>query len=284
MNEPVSPYIEFSVQSNFSFLRGASKPEELVIAACLLKQAAIGLADRNTVAGTVRAWSQSKSIKLTEESPPVQFPYYPGCRLVFSDGTPDILAYPQDRKGWGHLCRMLTQANFRGEKGDPDLHLGDLLEWGDLISLAVLPGLDGPPEADLDLLRRLEARFGRHLRLAVSPLYKGEDRFRLAQADAMAKAAGLPLMAVNDVLYHAPERRRLQDVLTAIRLKTPVASVGFELQANAERHLKSPSEMARLFRRHPHAIAETIRFAATLTFSFDELGHNYPDEIGRAHV
>ena len=112
------PYAEFAIQSNFSFLRGASRPEELAVTASRLGLSAIGLADRNTVAGVVRAWQQSKVAKL---------PYHPGCRLVFSDGTPDILAYPQDRQGWGHLCRMLTEANERGEKGDPDLRLDDFL-------------------------------------------------------------------------------------------------------------------------------------------------------------
>ena len=135
-------YAEFGIQSNFSFLRGASKPEELVVTASRLGLSAIGLADRNTVAGVVRAWQQAKVAKL---------PYHPGCRLGFADGTPDILAYPQDRKGWGHLCRMLTEANARdeSEKGDLHLHRGDLLEWGDLLSLAVLPDLDGPPEQAL---------------------------------------------------------------------------------------------------------------------------------------
>jgi error-prone DNA polymerase len=109
------PYIEFGVQSNFSFLRGASRPEELVKTACLLGHAGMGLADRNSVAGVVRAWSQSRYIKLSEDAPAVQLPYHPGCRLVFEDATPDILAYPRDRKGWGHLCRMLTQANLREE-------------------------------------------------------------------------------------------------------------------------------------------------------------------------
>ena len=132
-------YAEFAIQSNFSFLRGASKPEELVVTASRLGLSAIGLADRNTVAGVVRAWQQSKVAKLA---------YHPGCRLGFADGTPDILAYPQDRRGWGHLCRMLTEANARdeSEKGDCILYRDDLLEWGDLLSLAVLPDLDAPPE------------------------------------------------------------------------------------------------------------------------------------------
>ncbi|MER9164968.1 error-prone DNA polymerase [Mesorhizobium sp. M0715] len=267
----VIPFAEFGIQSNFSFLRGASKPEELVVAAKLLGFSAIGLADRNTVAGVVRAWQQAKVEKLS---------YHPGCRLVFGDGTPDILAYPQDRKGWGHLCRMLTQANLRdeNEKGATLLQRSDLLEWGDLMSLAVLPDLSAGAQDGLALLRLLKDRFGRNLRLAVSPDYAGNDRFRIEQAAALAESVGIPLMATNDVLYHTAERRPLQDVLTAIRLNTPVAGVGLQLSANAERHLKPPMEMARLFRRHPQALAETLRFAQELTFSLSDLQYNYPDE------
>jgi error-prone DNA polymerase len=267
----VIPYAEFGIQSNFSFLRGASKPEELVVAAKLMGFSAIGLADRNTVAGVVRAWQQAKVEKLS---------YHPGCRLVFGDGTPDILAYPRDRKGWGHLCRMLTQANLReeNEKGATLLQRDDLLEWGDLMSLAVLPDLAAGAEISLTLLRQLRHRFGPALRLGVAPCYAGNDRFRVEQAAAMAESTGIPLMATNDVLYHTADRRPLQDVLTAIRLNTPVAEVGLELTANAERHLKPPLEMMRLFRRHPQALAETLRFAEELTFSLGDLQYNYPDE------
>ncbi|WP_192258775.1 error-prone DNA polymerase [Mesorhizobium caraganae] len=267
----VIPYAEFGIQSNFSFLRGASKPEELVAAAKFLGFSSIGLADRNTVAGVVRAWQQAKVEKLA---------YHPGCRLVFGDGTPDILAYPQNRKGWGHLCRMLTQANLRdeNEKGATLLQRSDLLEWGDLLSLAVLPDLSTNADDPLALIRQMKDRFGANLRLGVAPDYRGNDRFRIEQAAAMADIASVPLMATNDVLYHTAERRSLQDVLTAIRLNVPVAEVGLELTANAERHLKPPLEMARLFRRHPQALAETLRFAGELTFSLGDLQYNYPDE------
>ncbi len=280
MNARVTPaYVEFGVQSNFSFLRGASRPEELVLASCLLGHAGMGLADRNTIAGVVRAWSQSKHIKPSPDEDEIEYPYHPGCRLVFADGTSDILAYPRDRKGWGHLCRMLTQANLREEteKGATLLRLDDLLEWGEHMSLAALPELVTPTE-DLALLHRLKERFGKALRLAVAPDYRGNDRFRIEQAAAVAAAAQLPLMATNDILYHVAERRSLQDVITAIRLNTPVAEAGLELEANAERHLKPPEEMARLFRRHPQALAETLRFAGELSFSLAQLQYNYPDE------
>ena len=266
-----TPYAEFGIQSNFSFLRGASRPEELVVAARLLGYSSIGLADRNSVAGVVRAWQQAKVEGLA---------YHPGCRLVFCDGTPDILAYPRDRKGWGHLCRMLTQANLRdeSEKGVPCLYQEDLAEWGDRLSLAVLVEV-GPGAAEpRSLLVRLKQRFGDALRLAVAPDYGGNDRYRIEQAAALAAAAGLKLMATNDVLYHTGERRALQDVLTAIRLNLHVAEAGFELRANAERHLKPAQEMARLFRHHPEALAETLRFSGELGFSLSDLEYNYPDE------
>ncbi len=272
------PYIEFAAQSNFSFLRAASSPGELVIAAHMMGHPAIGLADRNTVAGVVRGWTQSKFIQLEKKGPILSIPYHPGCRLSFSDGTPDILAYPRNRKGWGHLCRLLTEANEKGEKGNPDVTLRMLLEWGDEMSLAVMPGDLLLARERLEFLKRLKIRFGRAVRVAAVPSYRGCNRFDLALAADLARAAGLPLMAVNDVRYHTPDRRPLQDVLTAIRLKTTVAGAGFALEANAERYLKPQAEMARLFRAHPEALAETIRFAGELSFSLDQLRYFYPQE------
>jgi error-prone DNA polymerase len=263
-------YAEFAVQSNFSFLRGASSPEELATTAHRLGLSAFGLADRNSVAGTVRAWKMAEQAKLA---------YHPGCRLVFSDGMPDILAYPQDRMGWGNLCRMLTKANMRGEKGDPDLRREDFLEFGDCLSLAILPDFSVRQDETLRLLHGLRERFGQDMRLAVSPSYAGDDRWRIEQAAAMAATARMKLMAVNDVAYHDPARRPLQDVLTAIRLTVPVDRAGFHLTANAERQMKPPAEMARLFRSHPEALAETLRFARSLNFSLTQLQYNYPDEI-----
>jgi error-prone DNA polymerase len=266
---PPPAYAEFAVQSNFSFLRGASQAEELMVTARRLGLAAIGLADCNTVAGTVRAW------KMAEEA---GIAYHPGCRLVFSDGTPDMLAYPRDRQGWAHLCRMLTEANQAGEKGQPDLVRDMFMRWGRNLSLAVLPAFGADTGNELAFLRELERAFGAAVRLAVAPLFSGDDRFRLEQAAAMAAVAGVRLMAVNDVLYHEPARRALQDVVTAIRLKTTVPAAAHALAANAERHLKPPAEMARLFRRHPQALLETQRFAAELKFTLRELSYNYPDE------
>jgi error-prone DNA polymerase len=268
-------YTEFGAQSNFSFLRGASKPEEVVLTAKMMDYKAIGLADCNSVAGVVRAWKQAQTSGIS---------YHPGCRLVFADETPDILAYPQDRQGWAHLCRMLTKANLREEaqKGAPVLYKEDLFEWGANISLAVLPKLHRPAEDVLNLLQQIKEPFGKTTWIAAAPGYKGDDSWRLAQAASIADVSGLPLMATNDVLYHDKDRRPLQDILTAIRLKTTITEAGFALESNAERHMKHPKEMLRLFRNHPHALTETLRFAETLSFSLKEFEHNYPDEASQS--
>ena len=273
MNAPLAPaYAEFAIQSNFSFLRGAAHPEDLVSTCKALGMAAVGIADRNTVSGVVRAWKMAENAGIA---------FHPGSRLVFSDGAPDVLAYPRDRTGWGRLCRMLTTANTRGQKGAPDLRFDDLLEWGEGLSLAALPRLEGDAEAELARLGALASRFGRALRLAVAPHYGGRDAWRLAQAQAMADMLCVPLMAVGDALYHDPSARPLQDTLTAIRLNCTIAEAGLELAANAERHLKPPAEMERLFRRYPGAVAETIRFSRELDFSLGQLRYNYPDEPTR---
>ncbi|MBS9721618.1 error-prone DNA polymerase [Tianweitania sp. BSSL-BM11] len=267
-------YAEFAVQSNFSFLHGAASPEQMVGGALELGYTAVGIADRNTVAGVVRGWNMAKTNDAA---------FHPGSRLVFCDGTPDVLAYPQNRKGWGNLCRLLSQANLReeSEKGASHVYRADLLEWGEDISLAVLADPHGDAAQTLPFLEELRQRFRRSVWLAMAPTYHGDHRFRLAQMTALTRHSGLPLMAVNDVLYHRPEFREMQDVVTAIRLNKPVSEIGLERQANAERYLKSPAQMARLFASVPQALLETQRFAATLRFSLSELKHNYPNEPTR---
>ncbi len=197
--------------------------------------------------------------------------YHPGARLVFADGTPDILAYPRDRAGWGRLCRLLTLGNLRAEKGGCILHLDDLLAHVEGLELVAIG-------ANASTLSRLRDAAPRRVRLAASMLYRGRDRARLARAKEMAHAAGVPLIAVNDVHYHHPDRRPLADVLTCIREKTTIDRAGRKLAANAERFLKPPGEMARLFRDAPEAIEETLRLSDALGFSLDELRYEYPDE------
>jgi error-prone DNA polymerase len=288
-------YVEFATLSNFAFLRGASHAEELVATGISLGLTGLGLADINSVAGVVRAHGALRDLR--KQYPHLAFRYHPGARLAFTDGTPDILAYPLNRAGWGRLCRLLTLGNRRAEKSQCHLALPDLLAHADDLALTVLPwtqnGSRGEPlvggargrrspsrhRFEGDLLATLaEAAPGR-TRLAARMSYCGLDRRTLAETAAVARAARVPLLAVNDVLYHAPARRPLQDVLTCIRTHTTLETAGRQLEANAERHLKPPAEMARLFRDHPAAVAETLALSQALTFSLDELKYEYPDEV-----
>ena len=260
-------YLEFSTASNFSFLRGASHPEELMMQAQAIGLAGIGLCDRNTLAGVVRA-------HLAKREQNLALAYHPGARLVFADGTPDVLAYPRDRAGWGRLCRLLTLGNLRGKKGECILHLDDLLAHIFGLELVAMGGT-------ARLLAQLRAAAPGRVRLAAAMLYRGRDRARLARSVALARGCQVPLIAVNDVLYHHPDRRPLADVLACIREKTTIDRAGRKLSPNAERHLKSPDEMARLFCDAPEAIEETLRLSEALSFSLDELRYEYPDETLR---
>jgi error-prone DNA polymerase len=257
-------YIEFACTSNFSFLRGASHPEELMAQAAHLKLDGIGLCDRNSVAGVVRAHVAKRETEL-----PLR--YHPGARLVFSDGTPDILAYPRDRATWGRLTSLLTLGNLRAEKGECLLHLDDLLAHVEGLELIAMGGT-------ARLLAQLREAAPGRVRLAAAMLYRGDDRARLTRNAAIAREAGVPLIAINDVHIHHPDRRPLADVLTCIREKRTIDRAGRLLAANAERHLKPPQEMARLFRDCPEAIDETLHLSEKLSFSLDELKYEYPDE------
>jgi len=257
-------YLEFATTSNFSFLRGASHPEELMVQAAHAGLAGLGLADRNSVAGVVRA-------HLAKREQNLSLRYHPGARLVFADGTPDILAYPRDRAAWGRLTRLLTLGNLRAEKGECLLRLDDLLAHQDGLELIAMGNT-------AQLLARLRAVAPHRVRLAASMLYRGNDQKRLARSKEIAHDAQVPLIAVNDVHFHHPDRRALADMLTCIREKVTIDRAGRLLAANAERFIKPPAEMARLFRDAPEAIAETLRLSETLSFSLDDLKYEYPDE------
>ena len=271
-------YAEIGITSNFSFLRGGSHPQDYVQQASALQLAAIGIADHNTLAGIVRAYSELDNPEV-KHKPKLLI----GSRLVFIDGTPDILAYPRDRAAYGRLCQLLTRGK-RGdetnkvEKGECHLTFDDLLAFaeGQLLVLS-LPHRFEPSDAQ-KILDQLAASRADGVWLAASLLYRGDDRRRLARLQSVALETGVPLLATNEVLYHHPARRPLQDILTCIREKTTIETVGKRLQANAERHLKPAAEMARLFRDHPEAIRETMRFAGRISFSLDQLKYQYPDE------
>src|ERR1700719_4043818 len=268
-------YAEIGITTNFSFLRGGSHPQDYVHQASKLRLPVIGIADHNTMAGVVRAYKEL-------ENPEVK--YKPtlliGARLVFMDGTPDILVYPRDRAAYGRLCQLLTRGK-RGDdtdKGECHLRFDDLMEFaeGQLLVLALPHRFEGA-EA-LEILDRLRQSGANGVWLAASLLHRGDDRRRLARLQRIAVSVGVPLLATNEVLYHHPSRRPLQDVLTCIREKTTIDAIGKRLEANAERYLKPTDEMARLFRDVPQAIAETMRFAGRITFSLDQLKYQYPDE------
>jgi error-prone DNA polymerase len=265
------PYAELAITTNFSFLRGASHPRELVETATTLGLSAIGIADRNSLAGVVRAWD---ALRQTEGEKPRLLV---GARLVFADGTPDILAYPKDRAAYGNLCQLITVGKLRAEKGQCELYFSDLLEWQDGMMLIVHPALAGGPALSA-VLTKLKAVAPTRIWLAASMLHRGGDRRRLKKLSRIARAANVPLIAINDVLYHTAERRPLQDVVTCIREHVTLDTAGKRLEANAERHLKPGEEMARLFRDAPEAIVETLAFANRITFTLNELKYNYPNE------
>ncbi len=260
-------YAELAVTTNFSFLYGASHPHEFVSRAAELGHAAIGIADRNSLAGVVRAYDQ-----WTRHDPDRRPRLLIGARLVFRDGTPDIIVYPKDRKAYGRLSRLISVGKLRAQKGECLLDFQDLLDCRRGLLCIVMP----PPR--LDGVEPVLKALGKNTWLAASMPYRGEDRRRLRDLARLARQAGTPLIAVNDVLYHDATRRPLQDVVTCIREHVTLGQAGTRLQANAERHLKSPAEMARLFRACPEAVEETLRFAAHIRFHLAELGQRYPRE------
>ncbi|RQH12123.1 error-prone DNA polymerase [Bradyrhizobium sp. RP6] len=271
-------YAEIGITTNFSFLRGGSDPRAYVHQASALGISVIGIADHNTLAGVVRAYKELDNDKVLHK-PKLLI----GARIVFIDGTPDILVYPRDRAAYGRLCQLLTRGKrgddiTRIEKGECRLTFADLLEFseGQLLILT-LPHRFDPAQA-LDVLAKLKGSRAAGVWLAASLVYRGDDRRRLARLDDLATTAKVPLLATNEVLYHHPGRRPLQDVLTCIREKTTIEAIGRKLEVNAERFLKTPQEMARLFRDFPEAIAETMRFADRIDFSLDQLKYQYPDE------
>ncbi len=267
-------YAEIGVTSNFSFLRGASHPQEYVHRASKYGLYAIGIADHNTLAGVVRAYSEYGNRKRVRYKPKLLV----GTRLVFTDGTPDILAYPRDRAAYGRLCQLLSKGKLAAEKGECLLRFDDLAEFSEGLLLVVMPDYRIRTRITLTTLDALSRLPAEGVWLAASLHHHGDDERRMARLERIATTARVPLIATNDVLYHVHQRRPLQDVLCCIREKMTITTVGRKLQAHAERHLRAPNDMARLFQPWPDALAETVRFADRISFTLYQLQYQYPDE------
>ncbi|MDQ0316631.1 error-prone DNA polymerase [Amorphus orientalis] len=263
------PFVELAAATNFSFLHGASHAEEMVGQAARLRLSGLGVCDKNSLAGIVRAHAAAKEAGLG---------FAVGCRLVFSDATPELFAWPTDRAAYGRLCRLLTVGNMRGEKGDCRLLRNDLAAHSAGLVFAVVAGT--APDAEIAATAALLATAtDEPVRLAITAGYGRADRRRQAETARLAERLGLPLLATLLPLYHVPDRRILQDTLTAIAAHVPVDAAGRRLQANAERHIKPPEEVARLFREYPDAVRETVKVFDRLAFSLDELRYEYPEEV-----
>jgi error-prone DNA polymerase len=340
----MTAYAELVAASNFSFLRGASKPEELAATAAALGYKALAICDRNTVAGVVRAHKPAKKLGLQ---------YIPGCRLVlqqdasacpansaekpspmgrglgegirpldraqpltrrFAPPSPhgrgvlrlatcldlaptgsgptaikklaikprdglEIVCLPTDRDAWGRLCRLLTFGKRRAPKAECYLWLDDLIRHGEGQILILMPPTSGEPPQDFaEAAWDLAARFPGHVFIGAALAFDGQDARRLARLARLGQETGAPMVAAGDCLYHVPNRKPLQDVITCIREKCTIAEAGYRLQRNAERHLREPAEIARLYPGYQDAVARTAAIAKRCTFSLEDLSYDYPDE------
>lgn len=262
-------YAELQVTSNFSFLRGGSHPQELVVEALRLGYSAIAITDRNSLAGIVRGHMAAKEAGI---------PFIPACRLDLMDGT-SLLAYPTDIAAYGRLSALLTRGNLRTEKGQCELYKADVYEHKEGLLFIAIPPHKLNTRFDFDEafkkdLKEYRQQFGASLYLAAAFNYQGQDAkrmFRLAET-------GVPLVATGDVYYHIAARRELQDVLTCIREKCTIHSAGFKLHSNAERFLKELPEIERLFQAYPKAIDNANMIANACRFSLDELKYLEPAE------
>lgn len=266
MAAPTTTYVELQVTSHFSFLRGASSPDELFAAAALQGHTALGIVDRGSVAGLVRGWEAQKATGVRMIA---------GARLDLDDGRA-LLLYPTDKTAWSRLTRLLTLGKSRAGKGGCMLGWADVVAWNEGLIAILLPH-----EADKLTDRHLgdlHKTFGGRGYLGLNFRRRPDDALRLHQLSMQAAAAGVATVAIGDILYHAPQARLLQDVVTAIREKCTVDTLGYARERHADRHLKSPEEMERRFAAFPDAIAATAAIARACTFDLGELSYQYPQE------
>ncbi|MGC3967605.1 MAG: PHP domain-containing protein [Pirellulales bacterium] len=268
MKQPLQ-YAELHCLTNFSFLRAASHPDELVLRAAELGYAALAITDRHSLAGVVEAHAAAKKIGLKlligAEVRPVDAP---ACVLLATN-----------RAGYGRLARLLTLGKSRAAKGDCLLHFADLAAAAEGLLACAFAETTAP---SLPALRSYREAFGDRAYL-LAETHRGPDAAaRLAELQSLSKQARVPLVAAGGAYYHVPERRPLQDVLTAIRLGRPVAECGYELFANAERHLRPLEELELLYEAIPDALGRSCEVAARCTFLLDELCYEYPEELAPA--
>jgi error-prone DNA polymerase len=263
-------YVELQVTSNFSFRRGGSHPEELVDQAADLGYDAIAITDRNTFAGIVRAYVTAKDRGMR---------LIPACRIDLLDG-PSLLAYPTDKAAYARLSALLTKGNLRAEKEKCYLYKKDVYEHAAGSYFVIVPPAVLNEDFDFELnfktdVREYQRNLKEQLYLAVTKSYTGDDAKRLHRLAAL----GIPLVATNDVHYHDPTRRELQDVLTCVREKCTIFNAGYRLHQNAERHLKPIPEMERLFRNYPEALTNARHIADACRFDLKSLKYIYPTEL-----
>ncbi|WP_149243099.1 error-prone DNA polymerase [Dyadobacter sp. 32] len=267
-------YTELQVTTNFSFLRGGSHPDELVEQAALLKYKKIAITDRNTLAGIVRAHAAAREHKIQ---------IIPAARLDLMDG-PSLLAYPTNKEAYARLSGLLSKGNLRTEKGKCEIYRRDVYEYAEGMKfIAVSPdaleaGFKFEPGFET-ALKDYRNHLGKALYLSAARSYLATDHKKLFRIAEISQRLDTPMVATNDVYYHDPQRRELQDVVTCIREKCTIYNAGFRLQQNAERYLKDEAEMIRVFRNYPDAIRRTQEIAEACTFSLDSLKYVYPEEI-----
>ncbi|NLU90682.1 error-prone DNA polymerase [Chitinophaga sp. Ak27] len=267
-------YTELQVTTNFSFLRGGSHPEELVEQAIELGYTAIAITDINSLAGIVRAHTAAKEQHIR---------IIPGCQLQLLDG-PSLLAYPTNQDAYSRLSALLTKGNLRAEKGQCHLYKADVYEHAEgMIFIALAPtALNASFDYEntfKNSLQEYRKALGKQLYLAATRTYQGDDFKKLFRLSQLSEKMHIPLVATNDVHYHHPERRQLQDILTCIREKCTIYNAGYRLHENAERYLKPPQEMQRLFRQYPDAIRRAQEIAQACQFSLSTLRYIYPEEL-----
>ena len=259
-------YAELEVTTNFSFLHSASHVEEIVKTSAKLGLSAIAVADRNTLAGVVRAHRAAKEADIQ---------LVIGVRLDLQD-APSLLCFSTDRNGYARLSQLITLGRRRAPKGKCEIYLEDVFDHSSGQIFISLPP-DNIDERYTFHLRHLRKALGRDVWLAAHCKYNGNDAARLWELEKISTKTNVPLVATNNVRMHIPDRKPLMDAITCIREHCTIDQAGFRLDANAERHIKSPEEMARLFRCYPEAITRTIEIAERCQFSLDELSYEYPD-------